>query len=52
MSKDYILTLEAIDRRLYSKDKSAPLARYSASGLDAPGTPTRRRGSPRSASTT
>ena len=36
MSKDYILTLEAIDRRLYSKDKSAPLARYSASGLDAP----------------
>ena len=36
MSKDYILTLEAIDRRLYSKDKTAPLARYSASGLDAP----------------
>ena len=36
MSNDYILTLEAIDRRLYSKDKSRPLARFSASDLSVP----------------
>lgn len=36
MSSDYILTLEAIDRRLYSKDKSRPLARFSASDLSVP----------------
>lgn len=36
MSSDYILTLEAIDRRLYSKDKSRPLARFSASDLPVP----------------
>ena len=36
MSSDYILTLEAIDRRLYSKDKSRPLARFSASDLSLP----------------
>ena len=36
MSRDYILTLEAIDRRLYSKDKTRPLARFSASDLSLP----------------
>ena len=36
MSSDYILTLEAIDRRLYSKDKSRPLMRFSASDLSMP----------------
>lgn len=36
MSSDYILTLEAIDLRLYSKDKSRPLARFSASDLSVP----------------
>ena len=36
MSSDYILTLEAIDRRLYSKDKSRPLMRFSASDLSVP----------------
>ena len=36
MSSDYILTLEAIDRRLYSKDKSRPLLRFSASDLSMP----------------
>ena len=36
MSSDYILTLEAIDRRLYSKDRSRPLMRFSASDLSMP----------------
>ena len=36
MSSDYILTLEAIDRRLYSKDKNRPLMRFSASDLSMP----------------
>ena len=36
MSRDYILTLEAIDRRLYSKDKTRPLARFSASDRSLP----------------